>query len=152
MLYHTLAESVISYGLSSYGRTFKSYVDSMYSLQIRFVKMIVPEYIKVKLGNDIKLHFKFCGIIPIHDKINYVLLKENFFCKDIQRKVTHKIITRQISNKQLIVSKTNNFYGKRTCENIIPHLLNKLPRELIDTINHLNIKHKLKTYFLEQLQ
>ena len=113
--------------------------------------MIVPEYIKGKLENNVNRLFKFCGIIPIHDKINYMLLKEQFFRKDIQMNISHKITTRQISTKQLIVGKTNNFYGKRASDNIIPNLLNKLPNELKNSINHKNIKGKLNNYFIEKL-
>ncbi|KAG7300639.1 hypothetical protein JYU34_014938 [Plutella xylostella] len=38
-LYKSLVESIISYGLSSYGRTFNTYLDRIYSLQLRILKI-----------------------------------------------------------------------------------------------------------------
>lgn len=43
-----LAESIVSYGLSSNGRTFKIYMDRIYSHQIRILKQIIPFKIKEK--------------------------------------------------------------------------------------------------------
>lgn len=149
-MYTALAESIISYGLSSYGRTFKSYLDQIYKLQVRLLKMIIPYNIKKTIKNDYDL-FNFCKIIPIHMKVNQQILKEQFFRTDIQHPISHTKITRQISNNLLNIPRFTNYYGKRTSEYIVPKLINQIPKKVRNSITPNNIASVLKKEMLRVL-
>ncbi|CAH2104643.1 unnamed protein product [Euphydryas editha] len=124
-LYKSLAESIISYGLSSYGRTYKTHLNKIYTLQLRLLKEIVPINIKNKFRNDYHQLFEHCKIMPIHDKIKLTLLSEEYFndkLKILNKVDPNSIITRQKSNAILLLPKYNNLYGKRKLHNTI-HLV-----------------------------
>lgn len=146
-MYKTLVESIISYGLSSYGRTYKTYLEQIYNIQYRLLKLLVPLKIKIKYTEDPAGLFKYCGVLPISEKVKYNLLVENYFNEEIQVPINHKIATRKITNKELYIPISNNEYGKRTSQYLIPRLMNNLPIAIKDKINHNNIKRILKVYF-----
>lgn len=147
-MYKTLVESILSYGLSSYGRTFVTYLDQIYSIQYRLLKLLVPRKIKLKYSEDPMGLFKYCGVLPIHKKVEFNLLLEQFFRTEIQVLKSYPITTRSAICKKLLKPKFNNNYGKRTSQYLIPHLINKLPLEVKNKITQRNIKHILKKYFL----
>lgn len=149
-MYKSLADSIISYGLSSYGRTFKTYLDQIYKLQVRLLKMVVPYNLQKQFRNDQDL-FKFCKTLPIHIKFKYEILKEQFFRADIQHPITHCKVTRQITNQHLKTPKFCNYYGKRTSEYIIPELINQLPINIRQTLTPKNITNILKREFATHL-
>lgn len=154
-MYKSLAESIINYGLSSYGRTFKSHLDKIYILQLRLLKEVVPLKIKIKFKNDYYELFKFCEILPIHLKIKKGLLCEEFFNDNLKPKPIkddNNIITRRIMNMNHALPRFSNLYGKRKLNYIIPYLINELPTDLRDELTPNNIKHKLKSYFIQQLK
>lgn len=150
-MYKTLVESILSYGLSSYGRTFKTYLDQIYNIQYRLLKLIVPLKIKNKFTSDPYGLFKYCGVIPIHKKVELNLLIEQYFRTEIQVPKSHSITTRSITLKKLVKPKFNNDYGRRTSHYLIPHLINKLPVEIKNKITAKNIKNTLKKYFLNNI-
>lgn len=147
-MYKALAESILSYGLSSYGRTYKTYLDQIYNIQYRLLKLIVPLKIKNKYSEDPMGLFKYCGVIPIHKKVDYTLLMEQYFHEEIEVVKSHTIVTRSITNKLLYKPKFINEYGKRTSQYTIPQLINNLPINLKTEITQKNIKRTLKKYYL----
>lgn len=134
-MYNALVESIISYGLSSYGRTFRTYIEQIMSLQIRLLKNIVPYAIKLKYKKEPELLFKYCKVLPIQEKIQFLLIKENYF-KYIENERKSHIVTRQITTKKLCTVGARNFYGERTTDYLIPRLIN-------DRIN-IDIRNKIK--------
>lgn len=148
LMYNALVESIISYGLSSYGRTFKTYTDQINKLQLRILKTIVPSAIKVKYKNNPNYLFQYCKVLPIQEKIKLVLIKENYF-KYIGNERQSCVFTRQIAQKKLCTISASNFYGKRTTNYIVPRLINdNLNIDIRDKITNFNIKRILKTVFL----
>lgn len=151
MLYNALADSVISYGLSSYGLTHKTSLDCILRLQIKILKNIVPPKIRLQYSNDKLKLFKYCKTLPVHTKVEYTLLKEQFFNLSVQKPLSHKIGTRSCTKKKLMTLGANNFYGKRRISYLIPRLLNGLCPELKSSIHPKNINHKLKSHFISLL-
>ncbi|KAG7297874.1 hypothetical protein JYU34_018628 [Plutella xylostella] len=147
-IYKSLAESIVSYGLTSYGRTYKTYLDQIELLQIRILKQIVPNHVKIKYRDDYAKLFKHCKVIPISKKVKYALLAEQYNRQDLIKPIQHKIITRKVTNKELTTYRCTNTYGKRTDKYLIPRLINDLPQTLKKTINNKNLKIKLKQHFL----
>ena len=145
-LYTSLMDSIIAYGLSSYGRTFKTHLNKIYNIQLKTLKMIAPSSVRQKFyHNEFKL-FQYCKVLPIQDKVKHILLKEHFFHYNRNYK-EHKILTRSISNNTIETTRANNFYGKRTLNYIIPRLINEVPKTLKDKITINNIKYKIKDFF-----
>nr|XP_049692387.1 uncharacterized protein LOC126053696 [Helicoverpa armigera] len=64
-LYLSLVESIISYALDSYGLTFKTYINKIESLQIRFLKLLVTKKTKLNCKGDYRKLFKICNILPV---------------------------------------------------------------------------------------
>lgn len=147
MLYNALAGSHVQYGLSSYGRSYRSYLDQIHNLQIRILKTIVSNKIKNKCQDDVGGLFKYCRTLPIHIQVQYSLLKEQFFNESLKVPVDHPVCTRAISKNRLRTTRANNAYGERTTGYLIPRLINNLPTELAN-VTQKNIKYKLKEYFL----
>ncbi|KAG6456625.1 hypothetical protein O3G_MSEX009841 [Manduca sexta] len=148
MLYNTLAESYIQYGLLCYGRTFKTYVSRIYELQLKIIKTIVSTNVKPQYTHDEKGLFKHCKIMNIYSLIKYTLLKHYYFNTSVKSVIKHPIYTRAIAQNQLFQPSANNAYGERTANYIIPRLINNLPTDLIEKITPSNYKFKLKTIFL----
>ena len=149
LLYKSLGESIISYGLSSYGLTFKTHLNAIYELQLRILKIIVPRKIKEYFKEDYRNLFSYCKIIPIHEKVKYMVLQENYFKRDLQIKPVHHKMTRGAANPKLITPRYNNSYGKNRLDYKIPQLVNELPNSLITSLNTKNLKTKLIHYFLQ---
>ncbi|XP_047508137.1 uncharacterized protein LOC125051677 isoform X1 [Pieris napi] len=152
LLYKALAESIITYGLSSYGRTCKTYLNQIFSLQIRILKAIAPYKIKSQYKEDYRKLFAFFKIIPIQEKVQLALLNENYFTDNYLKttKTHYHYTTRRKLKNDFLLPKYNNLYGKKTLDYIIPNLLNSLPAALFANVTGNNIKFKLKNYFISQ--
>lgn len=153
MLYNSLAESYIQYGLCSYGRTFTTYLNKIYDLQIRILKNIVPNKIRNKYSDDHSGLFKHCNVLPVHIQVKLSILKKLFFIAINQPPTVHPVYTRAVARRQLRCNSflAHNEYGRRTSDYIVPRLVNKLPTELRDELTAKNIKYKLKLHFLSSL-
>ncbi|CAK1585022.1 unnamed protein product [Parnassius mnemosyne] len=147
LLYKSLAESIISYGLSSYGRTSKTHLDNIFSLQLRILKKIVPIKIKDTFKDYRKL-FAFCKILPIHEKVELTLLSQYYFTENLQKLHKNYSIRRQ-DNLRLQLPSYNNLYGKKRLNYIIPYLINIIPNPIKEKITYKNLKNILKQYFLQ---
>lgn len=150
-MYKALVESTISYGLSSYGRTYKTYLDRIYNLQYRLLKQIVPNKIKDKFRNNELGLFHYCGILPIHRKVELILLQEQYFLNDNLVPKRGNMRTRGISKELLSLPRYNNIYGKRTTQYLVSDLINKLPSDIKGKLTSRNIKFVLKKYFMKVL-
>lgn len=151
MLYNALAESTIQYGITSYGRTFKTYLNKIYSLQKRILKNIVPNKIRHLYHDNDEGLFKYCNILPVHTQVNYSLLKKHYFNEKINKVINHPVCTRAVIGRRLQTGRAKNMYGKRTVAYIVPRLINRLPTNLRDILNEKNLKQKLKRHFIESL-
>ncbi|KAG7302273.1 hypothetical protein JYU34_013767 [Plutella xylostella] len=92
-VYYALFDSVVSYGLSSYGHTFKTYLDEIKSLQIRCSKFLVDKKTKLSCNHEYDKLFNICKILPIHEKVKYVTHIENINNVKSLDCVSHKIQT-----------------------------------------------------------
>lgn len=141
-IYTALADSIISYGLSSYGRTFPSYLVKIYNLQLRILKVIIPKKLKEKFKFNEAALFEFCKTHPVHIKVKKLLIIENYF--KFNEFVMHSKLTRQITNKILKTIGAKNFYGERTTQYLVPRLINELPKNTRDKITPRNINQLIK--------
>ncbi|KAI5632971.1 reverse transcriptase (RNA-dependent DNA polymerase) domain-containing protein [Phthorimaea operculella] len=65
-VYFALVDSYLQYGLIAYGRTFKTYLDKLKKLQIRFLKILANPKVKKQCRDNYDRLFAICKVIPIH--------------------------------------------------------------------------------------
>lgn len=75
-LYLSLADSIILYGISSYGRTYKTYMEQIHKLQITLLKTIVPNKIRKSHKDDNNDLFQHCKVINTYNRFRLSLLVE----------------------------------------------------------------------------
>lgn len=73
-VYYALADTLLFYGLCCYGRTFKTYLDKIKNLQIRFLKIIVGKSIKQQCKNNYNLLFYIVNYYPSMKEQSLLLL------------------------------------------------------------------------------
>lgn len=152
MLYLALADSVISYGLTSYGRAYKTYLDKIYRLQLGILKNIVPKYVKLKYKDDENGLFKYCKVMSVFDKFRSAIILEKF--NNISS-LTLNNRPKQLRNLDYLptykLPKTVNVYDMRTWEYILPDNLNKIPKTVLSNIvtsTYKKCKSTLKSLFI----
>lgn len=151
-IYFALVDSILSYALDSYGLTFKSYIDKLESLQIRFLKFLVNGKTKNKYKDNYYKLFKICKILPVRLKHKYLLLVNNHgINQHVLLNTSHNHGTRFVSSGKYDVPRVNNYFGDRTLRKRLPYLLNTLPEAIRLEPNKSKFKKTLKTFLLESL-
>lgn len=130
-LYHALADSVISYGLVAYGRTFKTYLNRIYNLQLRLIKNIVDKKTRQNCKGKYHILFKKCNVLPVHVKIKYLLAIYQYKCPTYKIGKTYNRNFRKTSSRKMFVEprSLNNYYGQRTRGYLIPRIYNRIISE-----------------------
>lgn len=148
-LYMALVDSILSYALDSYGLTFKTNLDKLEALQIRFLKLLVNKKTKDKCDGDYKQLFKICKILPVSLKHKYLLAVNNHGRRECHSLVVHRHNTRSISAGKYFVPKVSNYFGDRTLNKRIPFILNSLPQNIRLENNLKKFSSLLKSYLLD---
>lgn len=150
MLYLALPDSVIGYALSTYGKTYKTYIEKIYNLQIRLLKTLVPKHIKKKYETEYAQLFKYCNVLPVQNKCKLAILTEeyHYVTKLKVNKRCTKLRSLQRQNKYC-KPKYNNIYGTRLYTYILPKILNDLPEDVrVKYLNGKHIKKVIKMHLL----
>lgn len=149
LVYHSLADAVISYGLGAYGLTFPVHLNKIKSLQIRILKLLVDYNVKKSLGGDYEKLFKLCKVLPVEYKLRMVIIMEQFGKTDHKHERKYAYQTRASKQPKLIVPKTKNYYGKRTRRWLTPVYSNELPHDLLHTVqSKKHLKSLLRRHYL----
>lgn len=130
-VYYALVDSLLSYGLACYGHTFKTHLNKVKALQIRFMKLLVDKKTKYRcsMSNYEKLFIE-CKMLPVHERAMMLTLLDQYGSDEFKNYVSNRLTTRNATNKILTVPTCKNYYGKRTRKYLIPKLTNTLPLEL----------------------
>lgn len=149
LLYLSLADSIISYGLSSYGRTYKTNIDCIYKLQLSILKTIVPTYMKNKLKDESSV-FKYCKVMSIFKKFDMsIVLEEYDKIKLLKTRYRHKQLRTLDYQPRYILPNYINVYGKRTWEYMLPNILNNIPEVHTSVLaDKKSCKIALKRYYI----
>lgn len=146
LLYLSMADSIINYGLSSYGRTYKTYLRYIYNLQIRLLKTIVPLKIKYRYRDNYQKLFQYCKVMSVYDKIKVAIITE------YRDKIPNLELRHRPSNLRNLeylppykVPTCNNEYGKRVWNCVLPTTLNELPSTVVNRLENLH-KNQFKTF------
>lgn len=149
ILYLALADSIISYGLTSYGRTYKTYLNKIYKLQVNLLKTIVSNKIRDKYKDNDPGLFCHCKVMSVFNKSNMLIILDKFEKISLLKKkrTSQSRVLSYLPMYQL--PRSNNAYGMRTAEYILPATLNKIPDYLhADTSTINKCKQYLKEYYL----
>ncbi|XP_047024633.1 uncharacterized protein LOC124633450 [Helicoverpa zea] len=149
-IYMSLVDSIMSYALDSYGLTFKTNLDKLEALQIRFLKLLVTKKTKSSCKGDYRKLFKICKILPITLKHRYLLLVNHHCIQEHNLTyVKNNHNTRSMAAGRFNVPRVTNYFGDRTLKKRIPYLLNSLPADIRSETNIKKFKRKLKLYYLD---
>jgi hypothetical protein len=136
IIYFSLVESLIRYGLASYA-TAPEYI-------MKPLRTILDRIHKV-LFHDI--HPKTLGIMKLDDLKTYLTLEKFYFETNFRKQRETQYARR---TDLYVVPRYKNEYGKNTFEYRIPTSLNSLPSELRHIQSLGLVKFKLKTYLLNE--
>lgn len=151
IVYHALADALISYGLSSYGLTFKSYLDRIKQLQLRIIKYLVNKTTKHEHRYNYDLLFSTCGILPVQCKVVYLNVLHSYYSEEFKVRRISKRNTRSTNIIKLLQPSVKNYYGKRTREYMIPKIYNEYPLLLDETKLRIgSLKLQLKKMLLDK--
>lgn len=126
-VYHALVDSIISYGLNCYGRTFKTYLDNIKNLQIRILKYLVTHRVKKSCKGDYCKLFKMCNVLSVDSKVQYLIALETYYSDQFKTTIVPKFNTRSSHRKKLCTTTVNNYYGERTRKYMVPKIYNSHP-------------------------
>lgn len=150
LMYKSIVDPIVTYGLSTYGRTFPSYLDDIFKLQLRILKTISPIHIRNKYKNYPNQLFYHYNTLPVSEQHELTILKQynsNTASTVLLNKISHRITTRAMTSQKYTVPTHNNYYGARTANAIIPKLLNKLPIDLRANFRSKQFNNKIKSYY-----
>ncbi|KAG7304843.1 hypothetical protein JYU34_010230 [Plutella xylostella] len=145
LIYMAMADSIIGYGLSSYGKTYKTHLEKIYKLQKSILKVIVPNKIMLEYKkNKINL-FHYCKVLDIYDKLKLQTLIEEDCNKTFLKKKERPTRLRKLSYMPMYtLPRYNNTYGTRIWMYFLPDIVNELPNDLQNLYINSNI-HKYKS-------
>lgn len=150
MIYYALADSLLSYGLACYGNTFKTYLDKIKSIQIRFMKLLVSKNVKNRCKNsNYEDLFLECKMLPVHERVVLSLALEQYDNEEFKTYITHTRSQRSRSMR-CVVPMCNNYYGRRCRKYLVPSFVNSLPLDIENScLTKTSFKKKLIKYLLD---
>ena len=147
IIYNALVESIIRYGIESWGGTANTHMKKIENVQKRILKSFHRKKQKTIESNIYKLNY----FLPASQLYEYVIIINNFFSCLYKTPVQHEQMTRQITTGQLKIPSFKNEYGKRTRDFIIPYIFNKMPNEIRQLTTYGQIKKQTKDWLLNEL-
>jgi hypothetical protein len=125
-----LAESVVRYGLSAWGKTTQTNLKKVQSKQNSIVRLISDYVPGPNRHFDAHKYFGEMKLPTIKAIFYYKLGIENISDNKFKKRLIHAQNTRFTKNEGLKVPKTNNKYGDRTLECLVPKFFNSLPMNI----------------------
>lgn len=136
VIYKSLFESLLRYGLTCYGFASKTTLNQISAIQINIVKSVFKETSEYP-----------SKILNIHDLHKFILILKYFFCPEYRQKEKTPYLMR---NQGFKVTKVNSSYGKRTPSYFVPHALNSL-ESLGDNVLSINNYGVLKETLMKHI-
>lgn len=141
IIYRSLVESIMSYGITVWGSASECYLDKLTSTQNRIVRNLDP-------GNNVENIYKTLGILEVKKLFILRLLLNNYFNRSLLSPVAHPYSTRAVDAAQFEIPRTNNRYGDRQLVVLLPRILNLLPRSLVELRTLREIKTDITKWLL----
>ena len=147
IIYHALIESLIKYGITSWGRENKNNMEKIQKIQDRVIKNIMTNK-QNKKYNKINQKYEFTNLLTVDKLLMYKTIIENY------QKYTSKIDS-NISNtysfrkKSATIPLTYNKYGDRTDNNFIQKTFNLVPNNLRTIKSKSKLKTEIKLFLMK---
>lgn len=149
IIYLSLAESTLRYGLTTWGHSCKTNLNHLQSVQNSMIKLLVQKHIFSQRRN-ISLLYQNLTILPVQALLWYKILIQHISDSIYKRKVEHEYNTRFTKNEGMLVPKYNNNYGQRTLEYNVPKIFNMLPSNIKNCDSPNRLRYMLKTWLLNR--
>ena len=141
IVYCALVESLIRYGLQSWGNTSKSFLDSVTAQQKRILKAMISR----RMSSHIEYFQKF-NVLPAPLLFKYIQIVNFYYKQEYKETADHHYSTRTCNLFK--ESRFTNEYGRQLLEHTVPNFLNKLPVELRDLTKISEVKKGVKQWLL----
>lgn len=143
-MYCTFIESIIRYGLLTWGNTTRTYLDIIQTQQKRILKAILNN--KTDTRQDNFSYFKHFNVLPV-DKLHTYVLILLFFKNNKYREVQwHGHGTR--GEGRYIEKRYNNEYGRQLWEHTVPATFNRMPDNIEQAESVSKFKNQVKLWLL----
>lgn len=145
LVYHAIVESIMLYGILSYGNASFNHLRQIQVIQDRIVKTMVP-FLDSK-----EKRYQHCNILPFHELFLYRFILKYYYCNDF--KIIHKlnVNTRLQLCMNYVIPTYTNKYGKRQLSVAIPLIFNQLPNSMREICSFRILKLVIKSWLLEKL-
>lgn len=142
LIYHSLIESILSYGIVVWGSASFCHINRLQLTQNVIVRNIN------KTIQDANNAYKKHKILKIEELYMLRVLINNYFNPQITTERQHPYKTRAISTRELEVPRCANKYGQRQRQVVVPRLLNKLPGNLRNLQSLREVKARIKDWLI----
>lgn len=141
-IYHSLVESILSYGITIWGVASKSYTQKLNTTQRRIIK-------NLNRNLDTDKIFQEYNILNITSLFAFRYIVNNYFTHEQLRVVNHVHTTRAMVEGRYQVPKVNNKYGERQLNVLLPKILNQLPRNMLELKSINDVKRNVRVWLLQ---
>lgn len=151
IIYLSLAESTIRYGITSWGNSCKTNIGYIQSIQNSMTKLLVSKSIYAQ-RRDIKLLYQSLNILSVRGILWFKIICQNLTSDSIYKeRVDHAYGTRFSKNEGMSIPKIINKYGQRTFSYLVPTIFNKIPMDIKIQSNYTTeLKNKIKRWLIDQ--
>lgn len=118
IVYFALCESILRYGILTWGRTTEGYINEIVRIQNQILKRIHPN-----LDENSK-------ILGIKELYKYVFVITHYYSDKHKNCIQHEHETRN-KNRFVLPKEIYNKYGEQTRKYLIPKIFNELPHTLL---------------------
>ena len=152
LVYIAIAESIISYGLLSWGSASPKHLNLITNLQNSMIRTITPYFLKTNPNyNSISMKYNFCNLLPVSHLFKYRFILKFYFNRiyEVTNDISDKTRWKSRGNHRL--PRFNNKYGKRTLFYLTPEIFNSIPVHIRNLDKISAIKSEIKSYLLDCL-
>ena len=144
-VYCALVESVVRYGLLSWGNTTKTYLDTVQRQQKRILKAISGRNIENR--QEPLAYFRHFNVLPAEQLFKFVLIMSFRKNNDFRGAQEHGYGTRGVG--RFIEARYTNEYGRQMFEHTVPALFNRLPERAKEADSISDFKKQVKLWLLD---
>ena len=146
IVYYSLVESVINYGIETWHATKNEYTNNLQIIQNRIIKLMLSNKFNKKFKNT-NDKFKHLNILTIEKLYKFKIIKNNYFKymqKERNREERYKLRIKR-DNIPIMFNK----YGDRLNEMVIPKIFNEIPMNLKALTKIGDVKKQFKKWLID---
>jgi hypothetical protein len=143
LVYHALVESVLLYGILSYGNASNNHLRHITVIQNKIIRTLAPKF------DSKSQSYQHCKLLPFQELFLYRFILKYYYCDDHKIINQHNVNTRQQLKVNYVVPTYINKYGKRQLSVSIPSIFNNIPEHVRNIGSFSLLKEILKSHLLE---